>query len=113
MRCTICGLSSERGIGPSRGTRGLYAFASGARLGDVDPADGARDHEALDLGGAFEDRVDLRVAVPALDGVVTHVAGAAEDLDGVLGDPHGGLAREQLRHGTLAGGEGLAVRSHP
>ena len=31
--------------------------------------------------GAFEDRVDLRVAVPALDRVLAHVAVAAEDLD--------------------------------
>ena len=51
------------------------------RSANVHARDAAGDHEALDLGGAFEDRVDLRVAVPALDGVLAHVAVAAEDLD--------------------------------
>ena len=36
---------------------------------------------------AFEDRVDLGVAVPALDGVLAGVAVAAEDLDRFLGRP--------------------------
>ena len=52
-----------------------------ARLLDVHSGDRARDHEPLDLARSFEDRVDLRVAVPALDGVVTDVPGAPEDLD--------------------------------
>src|SRR5688500_13148924 len=51
------------------------------RLLDVDARDGAADDEPLDLRGALEDRVDLRVAVPPLDGVLPHVAVATEDLD--------------------------------
>ena len=71
------------------------------------------DHEPLDLRGAFEDRVDLRVAVPLLDGVILHVARAAEDLDRLFGDLHRGLARVQLRHRALARFEVLAGRRHP
>jgi putative tRNA adenosine deaminase-associated protein len=50
----------------------------------VQARDGASDYQPLDLRRAFEDRVDLRVAVPALDGVILHVAGAAEDLDALV-----------------------------
>ena len=53
---------------------------------DVHAGDGAGDHQALDLAGAFEDRVDLRVAVPPLHRVLAHVAVPAEDLDRLLGD---------------------------
>jgi hypothetical protein len=63
---------------------------------DVHARDRARDHELLDLGGALEDVIDLRVAVPALDGVLARVAVAAEDLDRALGDPYGDLARLEL-----------------
>src|SRR5687767_11899533 len=47
---------------------------------DAVARDGARDDEPLDLRRALEDRVDLRVAVPALDRVLAGVAVAAEDL---------------------------------
>src|SRR5262249_39050477 len=69
--------------------------------------------EALDLGGAFEDRVDLRVAVPAFDRVLAHVAIAAEDLDRVLGDAYRDLPGLELAHGALTVEELLLVRTHP
>src|SRR5687768_9331577 len=63
---------------------------------DAEAGDGPGDDELLDLLGAFEDVHDLGVAVPALDGVLAGVAVAAEDLDGPLGDPHGGAAGVEL-----------------
>ena len=54
------------------------------------------DDEPLDLGGALEDRVDLRVAVHPLDRELARVAVAAEDLDRALGRPHGDLAGLEL-----------------
>src|SRR5687768_8986407 len=97
---TGCRSSSGGRGGPTSGTRkrrrasrsprpwattNLLPPASHEPLLDVDAADGAGDDETLDLGGAFEDRVDLRVAVPALDRVLLDVAGAAKDLDRLLG----------------------------
>src|SRR5947209_2844394 len=86
---------------------------AGQGLRDVHTADAAGDDKALDLRGALEDRVDLRVAVPAFDGILADVAVAAEDLDGLLGDPHGSLAGEELGHGALAALELLGVAAHP
>jgi hypothetical protein len=63
---------------------------------DVHPRDRPGDHQLLDLGGALEDVIDLRVAVPALDGELARVAVAAEDLHRALGHPHGDLAGLQL-----------------
>src|SRR4051812_9749516 len=83
------------------------------RSRDVQTADRAGDHEALDLRRAFEDRVDLRVAVPLLDGVVLHVAGPAEDLDRLFGGLHRDLTGVELAHRALARDERFAVRSHP
>src|SRR5450756_855771 len=54
-------------------------------LVDVDAGDGPGDDQPLDLARAFEDRVDLRVTVPALHRVLTDVAVAAHDLDGLFG----------------------------
>src|SRR5215831_8543820 len=48
----------------------------------------AGDDQALDLGSAFPDLIDLGVAVPLLDGEVADIAVATQDLDGVFGDPH-------------------------
>src|SRR5215471_6846307 len=56
---------------------------------DAHARDRTGDHELLDLFRAFEDVVDLRVTVPALYRVLAHVAVAAEDLNGALGNPHG------------------------
>src|SRR3954451_13549716 len=69
---------------------------------DLVAGDGPADDEALDLAGALEDRVDLGVAVPALDRVLAGVAVAAEDLDGLLGDPDRGLTGVELGHRALA-----------
>src|SRR6266700_3772837 len=80
---------------------------------NVHARDRAGNDEPLNFACAFKNRVDLRVAVPALDGVVADVAVAAEDLDGLLGDPHGRLAGEELGHGALAGFELLAAAAHP
>ena len=61
-------------------------------LFDLHARDRPGDDQALDLGGALEDRVDLGVAVHALDRVLPGVAIAAEDLDRPLGRPDGDLA---------------------
>src|SRR3954466_860627 len=99
MRCRSPGCSrapaSQRDPTPARGR------SPALRLLDLHPADRAGDHEALDLGGALEDRVDLGVAVHALDRVLTRVAVAAEDLDRALGRPHRHLAGLELAHAAL------------
>src|SRR3954469_8814550 len=82
-------------------------------LGDVPSADGAGDDELLDLLGALEDVVDLRVAVHALHRVLAGVAGATEDLDGPLGGPHRDAAGLELGHRALAGLERHTVATHP
>src|SRR5262249_12983640 len=80
---------------------------------DVDTRDRAGHDKALDLAGALEDRVDLGVAVPALDRVLAQEARAAEDLYGLLGDGHRDLASLQLAHGALAAAERAVVAPRP
>src|SRR4051812_19124552 len=65
-------------------------------LFDAHPADRSADHQLLDLLRAFEDVVDLRVAVHALDRVFARVPVTAVDLDGALGDPHGDASGLEL-----------------
>src|SRR5213593_2132865 len=72
-----------------------------------------RDDQALDLAGAFEERVDLGVAVPLLDREVADVAVAAADLDRLLGDLDRHLAGLQLRHRALRLLELAAVTALP
>src|SRR6476469_7307561 len=72
-----------------------------APLLDVVPGDRPGDDQPLDLRGALEDRVDLRVAVHALHRELARVTVAAEDLDRPLGRPDGDLAGLQLRHRAL------------
>src|SRR4051794_22617311 len=79
----------------------------GGRLLDAQPGDRPRDDELLDLLGALEDVVDLRVAVHALDRVLARVAVATVDLDGALGDPHRDAAGLELRLRSL--GIGVAA----
>src|SRR6266545_6239983 len=86
---------------------------AGPPLLDVDSGDRPRDDQALDLRGPLEDRVDLRVAVPALDRVFAHVAVAAHDLDRLLRHPDRGLAGEELRHRAFAVLELLPIAAHP
>src|SRR5664280_591236 len=85
------------------------------RLGlpDVDARDGARNDQALNFRSPFEDRVDLRVTVPALDGIFAHVAVTAQDLDRLFGDLDRRLARVELGHRALTVKERLAGRGHP
>src|SRR6476660_1142034 len=94
------------------GRPGLLA-APGAELANLDAGDRAAYHQALDLGGALEDRVDLRVAVHPLDRELARVAVAAEDLDRPLGCPDGDLAGLELRHRALGVFELLAGAAHP
>src|SRR5207302_3327248 len=56
---------------------------------------------------------DLGVAMHALDRVLPRVAVAAEDLDGLLRDPHRGLAGEQLALRAFGSVERLALARHP
>src|SRR5690349_3321875 len=91
----------------STGSRSMPA------LSDLHAGDGPRDHKALNLRGALEDRVDLRVAVHALDRVLARVAVAAEDLDRALGAPDRDLAGLELAHRALGVGERAAGAAHP
>src|SRR5699024_9787114 len=59
----------------------------------------AGDEHELDLGGAFADLEDLRVAVVASDEVFVHEAVAAVDLGGVASIVHGCFAGDHLRNG--------------
>src|SRR5690242_2463934 len=58
----------------------------------------SRDDDALDLGRAFVNLRHLRIPEQSLDGEILDVAVPAEDLDGLCGDPHGGLTRDELAH---------------
>ena len=60
-----------------------------------------RDHEALDLVGAFADDHERGVAEVALDGQLGRVADAAVDAHRLGRDLERGLAREQLGHAGL------------
>src|SRR5216117_3812252 len=74
---------------------------------------GPRDDQPLDLAGAFEQRVDLGVAVPLLDGEVADVAVAAADLNRLLGDLDRHLAGLQLGHRTFGVLELAVVPAFP
>src|SRR4029453_4061436 len=89
--------------------------ASVQKIGSLvlDAGERSCEDEPLDLRCALEDRVDLRVAVHALDRVLARVAVAAEDLHRALGRPHRALARLELAHRPLGGGELLAAAGHP
>src|SRR5215469_5047494 len=82
-------------------------------LADVQAGDGAADDHSLDLGGAFEDREDLRISVPAFHREVAGVAVAAEDLHGLIGYPDRRFPGDELGHRPLGVGEGHPVPCHP
>src|SRR5918996_3981141 len=68
----------------------------------------ARDDQPLDLARALEQRVDLRVPVPLLDGEVLDVAVPAEYLDRLFGHAHGDLTGLELAHRAFGPREGLS-----
>src|SRR3954454_5694849 len=82
-------------------------------LPDVHPRDSAPDDQLLDLRGALEDVVDLRIPVPALDRELARVAVAAEDLDRPFGGPDGDFAGLELAHRALGVLEPVRVAAHP
>src|SRR3546814_16197169 len=62
----------------------------------------ARDHLRLNLGRAFEDVEDARVAQQPADLIFERIAIAAMDLQARVGVRPGGARGEQLRHARLA-----------
>src|SRR5579859_2116952 len=58
----------------------------------------ARNHNALDLIRPLENLRHLHVAHITFDGVVAHIARAAQHLHGVGRDFHSGISRKALRH---------------
>src|SRR5262245_25549761 len=56
------------------------------------------DDQPLDLAGALPDPLDPDLSPQPLGDVLPHVATAAEDLDGSVGDPTGELGRGELDH---------------
>ena len=62
----------------------------------------ARDERLLNLARAFIDAEQSHVAIEALDSILFHVAGAAEDLHRAIGDAAHHFAGEQLCSRTRA-----------
>src|SRR5690349_16726977 len=54
----------------------------------------AGDDKLLDLAGALIDAEQANIAIEPLDPVIGDIAGAAENLDGAVGDSADGLAGE-------------------
>src|SRR5258706_1891136 len=97
-----------------RASRGSTATDSARSTAcDLVVGDRSRDDEPLDLARTFEERVDLRVAVPLLDREVPDVAVAAADLDSLLRDLDRDLAGLQLRHLALGLLELATVATFP
>ncbi len=63
----------------------------------------ARHQQAVDLVGPLEDAIDARVAADALDGIVLDIAGAAEDLQRLVGRDVQHLGPEHLDDRRLDG----------
>ena len=72
------------------------------RAGRALPRSGRRDRapddDPLDFTRAFVNLGDLRVAEQPFHRIIGDVSVAAVHLDRLRGDPHGGLARQQLAH---------------
>ena len=94
-------------LGDELGDVGLLGLERGGVDARVDVGDDilvkTRHHagnrgDDLELRGALVDGGDARVAHVALDRVVLHVAGAAEDRDRAVGDAHGHLGGVVLGH---------------
>src|SRR5260221_9005054 len=88
--------------GVARRSRDIPRPARPALDLDPVPEQAARDHQPLDLAGAFVDLHHPGVAVVALDRVLLHVAVAAVDLNRLVGDPGRRLAGVELGHRRLA-----------
>src|SRR5438552_2845373 len=61
----------------------------------------AGDDQLLDLAGALENAEQADIAVEAFDAVFGEIAGAAEDLQGAIGDTTAGFRREELGAGRF------------
>src|SRR5436190_13323209 len=89
---------------PSAATRRVILLAGGVPLypgfeASARPRqeDLARDDESLDLRRSLVELEELCIAHELLDGVLLHVAVAAEDLDGVCRHLHRGVGGEAFR----------------
>src|SRR6476659_2044768 len=115
MTAVLCGVrraDSARMLARDRTVMGLLGgevggWAVGSDEG-VDAGLGAADQQLLDLAGAFVEGHHAGVAEVLRAAVLLDVAGAAVDLDAVVGGPHGGLGGEELGLGR-GGAEGLAT----
>src|SRR5262245_32706075 len=106
MRSTTSASSAARPASSAFSTRGrlsvtvptpsFSSYSTGASLTASvapEPQDLARDHHALDLGGALADLGQLGVPEHALDRELGDVAGATVDLQRLGGHFHGRLRR--------------------
>src|SRR5579863_10357508 len=57
----------------------------------------AADDRALDFGRAFPDSIDAHLAVQPFDGVLAHIAAAAENLNRLVEHPAGHFGGLQLQ----------------
>src|SRR3954447_19779412 len=94
--------------------RGTATLPSRRALLPTSAASPARNHrpadqDLLDLRGALVEPEEARVAIEMLDRVVRHVAGAAEDLHGPVGDAADHLAGEVFAASGLDTDVGAAV----
>ena len=91
-----------------RTKRSLLLRSPASRLSSLLAEQRSRDDEPLDLLGPLVELGDLRVAHHPLDRELVDVAVAAEDLDGVRGDPHRGVPGHEFTHRRPAAGVGRA-----
>src|SRR5262249_25099066 len=108
--CAISSASPGRPEGrASRVSWGRWASWAWSAWGEASVLleQGPRDHDPLDLAGAFVDRRHARVAIVALHRELLGETVSAVDLDRLVGDPVGGLGREELRHRRGAPPSGL------
>src|SRR3989442_15916274 len=80
-------------------TNSSHAAATMATKRRSPPNDLLRDRLKLQVGRAFVDLSDLRVAPQLLDRIVLHEAVAAVEIDRERRDALGHLRREDLAHG--------------
>src|SRR5580700_3520228 len=71
-----------------------------------------RDHQALDLAGAFANGAQLDVAIELFDRIVLGETVTAVDLHRLVGGAHRNFGSKQFGHGRLLG-DALPVILHP